>query len=139
MTPIILAALLSFPIPPLGATMGTTPYHAPIPNAATRTELPATGLATYYAEGVFQRVLTTRGIQPDACPDCDGFAAMLLPGDMGRVVCIEGLHLLVVDVAASHHREALVVKGWLIDVDRETWLALGWQDTPTLTTVTSCE
>lgn len=139
MKTIILAALLSFPIPPIGATLGTTPYHAPVSSAATRTELPATGLATYYAPGVFQRVLATRGISPDACPDCDGFAAMLWPADLGRIVCIEGLRLLVVDVAASHHRQALIERDWVADIDPDAWDALGWPNAPVLTTVTSCK
>lgn len=43
------------------------------------------------------------------------------------------------DMAAAHHRAGLIAKGWLIDVDRATWLALGWQDTPTAVTVAACE
>jgi hypothetical protein len=139
MTPLILAALFLWPVPPLGPTLGSgTPYHNVVANQATMTALPATGLATYYSPGVFERVLAVRGIAPDACPDCDGWAAMLHAGDMGRVVCVEGLRLLVVDVAADHHRPGLIAKGWVIDIQWEVWQALGYPNAPTPVTVTEC-
>ncbi len=139
---IILAALLAFPLPPLGATMGSTPYYAPVSTTATRTELPATGLATFYNPGVFQQVLATRGLPADACTSQGhvGCVAMLHEADQGRTVCINGYGpLLVVDSAASHHRDALVAKGWVIDIDPDAWDALGFPAAPTSVTVTSCE
>lgn len=140
MTAFALAFLLAFaPVPPLGATLGSgTP---PIPKIE-RTQLPATGLATYYNAGIFERVVRNQvangSLRPDACPDCVGYAALLWPSDVGRVVCVQGLRLLVVDNAADAHRPGLIKRDWLIDVDRATWLRLGWKDTPTLTTVAEC-
>jgi len=140
MTPIILAVLLLFPVPPLGPTLGSgTPNRAPVASAAMRTTLPATGLATYYNAGVFERVLAVRGIAEDACPDCDGYAAMLYVGDLGRVVCVGDLRLLVVDVAADHHRAGLIADGWIVDLQWEVWQALGYPNAPTMTTVSECK
>jgi len=105
------------------------------------TILPATGLATYYNPGIFQQVVVNRerwGQVPE-CPECDGYAAMLLPADLGRVVCVEGLRLLVVDVAAAHHRGGLVAKGWIIDLDWPVWEALGYPRRPVTVKVEVCE
>lgn len=141
MIPILLAALLAFPLPPMIPTLGSgTP--TPVISKMETTQLPASGLATFYSAGVFERVVKNQiangSIQPDACPQCVGWAAMLWPGDVGRVVCVEGLRLWVVDVAAAHHRAGLQRRGWVIDIDRASWLALGQLDTPTLTTVEEC-
>jgi len=63
---------------------------------------------------------------------------MLYVGDLGRVVCVGDLRLLVVDVAADHHRAGLIADGWLIDIDPETWEKLGFPNAPTLVEVTKC-
>ena len=139
---LLLAALLVWPVPPLGATLGDgtpTPYHSTVSATATQqTILPAIGLATYYNSGVFEKVLAVRGLPADGCPDCDGYAALLWPEDLGRFVCVQGLRLWVVDSAAEHHGQALIEKGWIVDLDRETWRTLGFPDTPTLVFVTEC-
>ncbi len=80
------------------------------------TTLPAQGLATYYSPGVFERVIANRErwgqINRDDCPQCIGYAAMLQPADLGRTVCVDGHGpLLVVDMAAKHHRAGLIAKG----------------------------
>ena len=155
---LLIAVLLSLPIPtpPLGATMGTgriQPVTQTIAVAgdsggsgATTTQLPATGWATYYGRGIFpgvvERQIGWSNIQPDTCPDCLGYAAMLWPGDLDRIVCIvEGgrvYRLWVVDSAAGHHRQALIADGWLIDLQRSVWDELGFWNAPTLVTVTEC-
>ena len=141
MTPLLLAALIAFPIPPLGATLDSS-MPAPVISEMETTQLPASGLATYYAEGVFETVIRNQiaygNIQPGDCPQCVGYAAMLWPDDVGRTVCVQGLRLLVVDVAAGHHRAGLIAKGWVIDLQWEVWQALGYPNAPTKTTVTEC-
>lgn len=94
--------------------------------------------------GIFEKVIANRErwgqIDRDDCPECVGYAAMLWPEDLGRTVCVDGHGpLLVVDMAAAHHRAGLIAKGWIIDVDRQTWLELEFMDTPTMVTVTNCE
>lgn len=143
MIPIILAILLAFPMPPLGATLGSSnvqkPHNASVVSEMEITELPAVGLATYYNPGVFETVLRNRGIAPDACADCIGWAALLWPGDMSRTVCVNGYGpLLVVDIAAAHHRAGLIAKNWIVDIDPDSWRELGFPNAPTLTTVTNC-
>lgn len=145
MTALLLACLIALPLPPLGATLGSgTSYRSVVASTATRTELPATGLATYYNSGVFEVVVRNQiangSIQPDACPQCIGFAALLWPGDLGRTVCVNGYGpLWVVDNAADHHRAGLQRGGWIVDIDPETWAELGFLNAPTLTTVSECE
>lgn len=131
----LLAALLAF--------APVAPYHSDVSSTATRTTtLPAVGYATYYSPGIFEKVVKNQlrwgAIQADGCPDCDGYAAMLWPSDVGRVVCVEGLRLWVVDNAADKHRAGLIKRGWLIDVDRQTWAALGFPNAPTMVSVTDC-
>lgn len=134
-----LAALLLWPVPPMIPTLGSgTPYHAPAASV-TQTTLPTTGWATFYNPGVFERVLKVRGLTADGCPDCIGYAALLWPGDMGRTVCINGYGpLWVVDVAANHHRPGLIAKGWIVDIDPDSWQVLNYPNAPTLTTVSEC-
>jgi hypothetical protein len=145
--PFFLAVLLAFPVPPVGATLGTS-QQAPEPTPAVmekeqvvqETLFPATGLATYYNPGVFEIVLKTRGLSPDGCPECVGYAAMLWEEDMGKTVCVDGYGpLWVVDVAAPQHRAARIAQGWIIDVDPDTFhQEMGWPNAPTMTTVEDC-
>lgn len=107
------------------------------------TTLPATGLATYYSPGVFEKVIKNQlrygNIQPDACPDCVGYAALLWPADVGRVVCVNGYGpLLVVDNASNAHRPGLIARGWIVDIQWEVWQELGFPNAPTLITVAEC-
>lgn len=124
---IVMWALL-WPVPPLIPTLGTPEMQE--------------GLATYYSAGVFERVVKNRGnIEP--CGDCVGYAAMLYPADMNKRVCVEykGRHsgrLQVVDVAAAHHRQALIDKGWIVDLDRDVWLGLGLPERPTTVKMWEC-
>lgn len=139
MTDAILAALF------VGASL-TSPYHVPVASTATQqTELPVSGLATYYNPGIMDEVVATRTAwgQLPKCPDCLGHVAMLWPGDLGRVVCVEagGVRFgpyLVADVAASHHRDALLEKNWVLDADRPVWESWGFPNSPTAITVEDC-
>ncbi len=64
---------------------------------------------------------------------------MLQPADLGRTVCVDGHGpLLVVDMAAAHHRPGLIAKGWIIDLDWPVWDALGYPNRPTTVTVEEC-
>lgn len=107
------------------------------------TTLPATGLATYYSPGIFERVVANRErwgqIDEDACPECIGYAAMLHAADLGRVICVDGFGpLLVVDMAAAHHRAGLIAKGWIVDLDWPIWEALGYPNRPVTVKVEEC-
>jgi len=129
------------PVPPLGATLN--PYHEYVADSATVTKLPARGWATYYGDGIFARVVQNQirngNIDEDGCRECIGYAAMLWPDDLGRTVCVNGYGpLWVVDSAAEGDRQALIDKGWLIDIDWNTWTALGFWNGPTLVTVSEC-
>lgn len=108
------------------------------------TQLPASGLATYYNPGIFEQVIANRErwgqINRDDCPKCVGYAALLWPADLGRMVCVDGFGpLLVVDMAAAHHRAGLIAKGWVIDLDWPVWEALGYPNRPAIVTVEVCE
>lgn len=108
---------------------------------------PVTGWATYYNPGVMQQVVENRiawgQIASDECPDCVGYAAMLYPSDLGRTVCVTESGrtfgpFLVVDAAAGHHRAKLIADGWIIDLDRPIWDAMGLPEKPTIVTVEDC-
>lgn len=162
MTTVILSVLLSlpFPAPPLTPTLGIgriMPVAQSKPaEAATGglgTKLPVTGFATYYGKGIFPKVVANRirwgHITEDQCPECIGYAAMLWPNDIGRVVCIEiddavtGTWLfgplLVVDSAAAHHRKTLIDGDWVIDLDYPLWKALRFWNAPTQVIVKDCQ
>lgn len=55
------------------------------------TNLPTSGHATYYAEGVMEAVAQRRirSGQIAACPECVGSVAMMRKGDIGRKVWLE--------------------------------------------------
>lgn len=113
-----------------------------------RTQLPATGQATYYGDGIMQTVLRNRlrwgHIQPGQCPACIGYVAMLWPADIGRAVCVEvngqtyGPYLSI-DVASSRDRPALIADGWILDVQYQVWFRQ-WRlpRNPTPVTVSDC-
>lgn len=145
MMKLVIAALLSFPLPPLGPTMGSTPKHTTVSSTATQTELPAVGLATYYAPGVMEKVIVNRerwGHLPD-CPECQGYVALLYKADLGRTVCVntgKGTFgpYMVADVAAAHHRATLIAKGWILDAEYNLWVQWGLPNKPTEITVEDC-
>lgn len=157
MITLILAATLSLPIQPLVPTLGTGGIQQPIQQESAvagdldgsggqMTQLPATGKATYYNDGLFPGVVERQigwgNIEPDTCPDCDGYAAMLWPDDLDRVVCVEAngrvFRLWVVDSAAGHHRQGLIDDGWIIDIQRSVWLDMGFWNAPVTVTVEEC-
>ena len=150
MTALILAALLLWPVPPLGATLGSgTPYRVPVASVATRTELPATGLATFYSENIMDGVLSNRirwgHIQPGQCPHCRGYVALLWPADIGREICtnVNGVVFgpyLVIDSASQRDRPGLLSDGWVLDADNSVWFDQ-WKlpRNPTIITITECE
>ena len=150
MIPLILAVALLLPAFPGVPTLGVpVTVEAPIARQAVGgTLLPARGWATYYGEGLFAGVVRNQlryaNIQPDTCPQCKGYAAMLWPEDIDRVVCLltedgrEFGPLWVVDVAAGHHRQALIDGGWVIDLQWKVWQELGFWNGPTMVTVKDC-
>ena len=82
------------------------------------------GLATFYADGVFGQVIRNRDLAVP--PGVIGFAAMLTPERIGSLVWIrwpdgstDGPYL-VADCATAGHRAALIERGWIIDVDHGT-------------------
>lgn len=82
------------------------------------------GLATYYADGLFDEVIVNRGI---VVPwDVIGFVALLDAQHISKRVWIrwpdgtlDGSYL-VADCANATDRAALIERGWAIDVDRAT-------------------
>jgi hypothetical protein len=81
------------------------------------------GLATYYADGVMERVARYRDL---SCTDCVGLAAMLEPEWIGQRIWItrpgerpEG-PFLVVDCANREHLARQRRRGLVVEVDRPT-------------------
>ena len=96
------------------------------------TVLPVTGRATYYAEGVMERVWQYRIQSGDVrpCKECIGAVAMMHSGDIGRKVWVEhdGEVLgpfIVVDCAAPQDFPALERRGIVVEVPY--WLARHWK------------
>lgn len=92
-----------------------------------------TGTATYYHPGVMDEVYRNRLVWGHVapCPECVGMVALLDREWIGQTVWlqrpgapVEG-PFLVVDCAAAGHREALLRRGWAVDVDWQT--AQRWQ------------
>ena len=143
---ILIIALLLLPPFPGGPTL-SVPVTVTMQNEGG-TKLPATGWATYYADGLFPGVVRNQlryeNIQPDTCPQCVGYAAMTWPEDLDRVVCLlteDGRKygpIWIVDSAAGQHRQALIDSGWIIDLQFSVWRELGFPNAPTLVTVTAC-
>jgi len=46
--------------------------------------------------------------------------------------------LLVVDNAAAHHRQALIDRGWVVDLQWEVWQELGFWNAPTMVQMEVC-
>jgi len=95
-------------------------------------DFPRTGVATYYAKGVIERVYEYRlriG-QISECSDCRGFVALLSPSDLGKKVWLRHPSkgtigpLLVVDCAAKQDVKALQARGWVVDLGYST--SRGW-------------
>ena len=85
-------------------------------------DFPRTGVATYYAKGVIERVYEYRlriG-QISECSDCRGFVALLSPSDLGKKVWLRHPSkgtigpLLVVDCAAKQDVKALQARGQVV-------------------------
>lgn len=101
--------------------------QAPEPGYWERTQLPYTGLATYYAEGLMDYVRGYRlGLgQVDACAECVGAVALLRAGDIGRKVWLQAPGqapagpFLVVDCARREDYPRLLARGWAVDVSFE--------------------
>jgi hypothetical protein len=92
-----------------------------------QTPLPHTGLATFYAAGMMEHVLTVRGGygQTLRCDECVGTVALLRAGDIGRKVWLEppgGERVgpfLVIDCARREDIPPLVARNWAVDVSFE--------------------
>jgi len=85
------------------------------------------GWATYYAPGLMEQVAGNRLTwgQINLCSDCVGYVALLDPRDIGRRVWVKYGHrwegpFLVVDCAQAAHREGLIARDWVVDVDWQT-------------------
>jgi hypothetical protein len=90
------------------------------------------GKATYYADGVMERMWQLRiqagDVQP--CKDCIGAVAMMRRGDIGRKVWVERNGevtgpFIVVDCAAPQDYPALSGRGLVLEVPY--WLAQRWK------------
>lgn len=142
MSEIIMALTMLLPTPPMTPTLGI-PTPTPVVYRSEMTQLPATGLATYYSTGVFDIVLRTRGLPADTCTSQGrkGCVAMLYEADQGREVCTEvngeiyGPYI-VADMASDRDRPGLIDDGWKIDIQQSVWLEMGFWDAPTMVTVT---
>lgn len=113
---------------------------------AQPSELPITGLATYYNPGIMERAayLQSRNHGFELDSDVVGYVAMLEVKDMGRIVCITANGrtvgpLQVADVAGRDVRERLRERGWVVDIDWDEWQALGLPKRPMLVTVAECK
>lgn len=110
---------------------------APDPGYWLRSDLPQMGLATFYARGMMEYVVSYRQQhgQLPSCPDCVGAVALLRAGDIGRKVWLQlpGSNevagpFLVVDCARREDVSMLVDRNWVVDVSYEvgqTWKMTG--------------
>lgn len=103
------------------------------PGYTAMTPLPMEGLAMYYNPGIMRQVVEYRENMGEIedCMECVGYAALLRAGDLNRRIWIrwgdgevEG-PFLVADVAARHHVEMLIQRGWAVDVDNQTAVRRG--------------
>jgi len=111
----------------------------------TLSQLPVTGLATYYNPGIMERAAYLQSLNHgfDLDPDAIGYVAMLEVRDMGRIICItaNGITigpLQVADVAGRDVRERLREKGWVVDIDWPQWETLGLPRRPRTVTLHEC-
>lgn len=110
-----------------------------------QSRLPQTGLATFYAPGMMEYVESYRlsAAQLPACPECVGTVALLRAGDIGRKVWLQppdGERIgpfLVIDCARRQDVDALLSRGWVVDVSYE--LGQVWQMDRPLAGVTVLE
>lgn len=89
------------------------------------THILLTGLLTFYAPHVMERVAAYRGLDT-ACPECIGYAATVDPAYLGRRIWIarpghrpEG-PFLVVDCGNAAHRAQQQARGLIAEVDYPT-------------------
>jgi hypothetical protein len=87
------------------------------------------GQATFYADGVFERVWDYREHTMPACSECVGYAAMLAPEHLGQRVWVSNGSewigpLYVIDCADPRDLPDLVAANVVIEVD--SWLAEKW-------------
>lgn len=81
------------------------------------------GLATFYADGVMDRVVAYRGL---SCAECIGAVALLEPEHIGQQIWLQAPGrevegpFLVADCANRAHAPALRERGFVVDVDWET-------------------
>lgn len=87
----------------------------------------------YYNPGVMRQVVEYRENmgEIDECSECIGYVALLRAGDLNRKIwiqwgdgAVEG-PFLVADVAARHHVDMLIRRGWAVDVDNRTAVRRG--------------
>jgi hypothetical protein len=98
-----------------------------VPGYWEQTPLPHTGLATFYAAGMMEHVLSVRGGygQTLRCAECVGTVALLRAGDIGRKVWLQppgGERVgpfLVIDCARREDIPPLVARNWAVDVSFE--------------------
>lgn len=87
------------------------------------------GNATYYNDGIFERVWQYRQTYLPPCAECVGFAAMIDPADLGRKIWVT-YHgetigpLYVIDCAEAKHRANRKARGDVVEV--EAWLGRRW-------------
>jgi hypothetical protein len=87
----------------------------------------------YYNPGIMRQVVEYRKNmgEIESCDDCVGYAALLRAGDLNRKIWIEWTDgtvegpFLVADVAARHHVDMLIQRGWAVDVDNQTAMRRG--------------
>ncbi|MEX1020462.1 MAG: hypothetical protein WDZ49_12435 [Litorilinea sp.] len=103
------------------------------PGYYAMTPLPTSGLAMYYNPGIMGQVVDYRERmgEIEACDECVGYAALLRAGDLNRKIWLQWSDgrvegpFLVVDVAARHHVDMLIRRGWAVDVDNKTAIRQG--------------
>jgi hypothetical protein len=115
---------------------------SPIPDYWESTDLPQTGLATFYARGLMEYVESYRHArrQLPACPECVGSVALLRAGDIGRKVWLQppGEEMvgpfLVIDCAHPEDIQPLLDRRWVVDISFELGQLWGcqrrWRESP---------
>ncbi len=136
----------------VGAVLAALAWLAPraaapdiSPDYWAQTPLPQTGLATFYAPGLMERVSDYRRAQAEigSCPECVGEVALLRAGDIGRKVWLQPPDgepvgpFLVVDCARRQDVAPLLARAWAVDVSYD--LGQLWGMTRPLAGVTVLE
>jgi hypothetical protein len=92
------------------------------------------GYATFYSPGVMQVVVSNRQLSP--CSECTGYAAVRECERIGQFIRVRWQgkvsgKLQIADCVRPEHEALMVSRGRVVELDWETWQAMGLPLAPT--------